>query len=114
MDRDRSSSVRVFLDDERVPTGVPGLPEPDAWVIVRGADECIALLEAGGVEAVSLDHDLGADVPTGYDVACWIEQAQAEGRPVPARVYVHTANPVGRARMLAALRGLVVIVLSAG
>ena len=106
--------MRVFLDDERVPGGVPGLPEPGAWVVVRGAAECIALLGAGGVEAVSLDHDLGADVPTGYDVACWIEAARVEGWPVPASIYVHTANPVGRARILAALRGLAVTVLTAG
>lgn len=104
----------MFLDDERVPEDVPGLPEPDSWQIVRGAAECIALLEAGGVAEISLDHDLGADVPTGYDVACWIEAANVTGRPVPTRIYVHTANPVGRARMLAALRGLAVTVLTAG
>ena len=106
--------MRVFLDDERMPEDVPGLPDPDAWVIVRSAEECIALLAAGGVEAVSLDHDLGADVPTGYDVACWIEAAQVEGGPLPARVYVHTANPVGRGRIVAALRGLAVTVLTGG
>ncbi len=106
--------MRVFLDDERMPDGVPGLPEPDDWVIVRSAAECITLLEAGEVMAVSLDHDLGADVPTGYDVACWLELAHAEGRPVPPHLYVHTANPVGRARMLAALRALAVTVLTVG
>lgn len=104
----------MFLDDERMPDGVPGLPEPDDWVIVRSAAECIALLEAGEVLAVSLDHDLGADVPTGYDVACWLEQAHAEGRTVPLLLYVHSANPVGRARILAALRGLAVTVLTVG
>lgn len=106
--------MRVFLDDERTPAGVLGLPEPEAWVIVRGAAECIALLEAGGVTAVSLDHDLGAEVPTGYDVACWLEQAHAEGRQVPRELFVHTANPVGRGRILAALRRLEVTVLTAG
>lgn len=104
----------MFLDDERMPDGVPGLPEPDDWVIVRSAAECIALLETREVIAVSLDHDLGADVPTGYDVACWLELAHAEGRPVPPQLYVHTANPVGRARILAALRGLPVTVLIVG
>jgi hypothetical protein len=106
--------MRVFLDDERMPDGVPGLPEPEAWVIVRSAIQCIALLETGEVVAVSLDHDLGADVPTGYDVACWLEMAHAEGRQVPAQLYVHTANPVGRGRMLAALRRLAVTVLTVG
>lgn len=107
------TALRIFLDDERVPSGVIGLPESESWVTVRNAAECITLLESSAVEAVSLDHDLGNDVPTGYAVACWLEQAHAEGRPVPARLYVHTANPVGRQRILAALRRLPVTTLTA-
>ena len=38
----------------------------------------IALLEAGNVTEISLDHDLGDDDRgTGYDVILWIEQALA-------------------------------------
>jgi hypothetical protein len=40
--------------------------------------------------------------------------AHAEGRKVPPQLYVHTANPVGRGRMLAALRRLAVTVLTVG
>jgi hypothetical protein len=40
--------------------------------------------------------------------------AHAEGRQVPTQLYVHTANPVGRGRMLAALRRLAVTVLTVG
>ena len=83
-----------------MPDGVPDLPGPKDWVIVRGAAECIALLETGEVMAVGLDHHLGANVPTGYEV--------------PAQLYVHTANPVGRGRTLAALRRLEVTVLTVG
>lgn len=105
--------MRVFLDDERVPAGVPGLPEPETWLVVRSAEECIALLETREVLAVSLDHYLGA-ATTGYDVACWLERAHAEGRRVPFELFVHTANPVGRSRILAALRRLEVTVLNVG
>jgi len=60
--------MRVFLDDERT--------TPEGWVRTYWPDETIALLKAGGVEEVSLDHDLGDDQRgTGYDVILWIEEA---------------------------------------
>lgn len=42
--------------------------------------EAIRLLEAGLVEELSLDHDLGDDDRgTGYDVILWIEAAVSNG-----------------------------------
>lgn len=68
------------------------------------AAEAIAILEAGGIEEVSLDHDLGPpEAGSGYDVACWIEQAAHEGLTPPMRWNIHSANPVGMQRMTAAL-----------
>lgn len=52
--------MKVFLDDER--------DAPDGWVKTRWPNEVIALLQAGLVEELSLDHDLGDDERgTGYD-----------------------------------------------
>ena len=88
--------IKLYLDDER--------PTPEGWVRAYTATEAITLLEAGGVEEVSLDHDLGPpEAGTGYDVACWVEQAAYEGRIPPMRWGIHSANPVGRRRMTSAL-----------
>jgi hypothetical protein len=85
--------VKLYLDDMR--------PPPDGWVLVRTAQEAIAILETGGVSHLSLDHDLGDDdaFGTGYDVACWIEEAVALRGFAPPDITIHSANVVGRARM---------------
>lgn len=91
--------IRIFLDDER--------PTPAGWVLAYWPEEVIALLQGGEVEAVSLDHDLGDDARgTGYDVIRWIEDAVALRGYRPPRLYVHSANPPARARML---RGIAAI-----
>ena len=89
--------MRVWLDDLR--------EAPPGWVRVRTPEEAIALLETGEVTEMSLDHDLGLvdgdRERTGYDVLLWLEREVAEGRwvfPLP-EIGVHSANPVGRARM---------------
>ena len=87
----------LWLDDER--------PVPDdRWTLVRTSEECIELLKTGKVERLSLDHDLGVGYSTGYKVACFIEEAAFHGTLKPiSRMYVHSANPVGKARMRQAL-----------
>lgn len=89
--------TRLWLDDVR--------PAPAGWLHARTAAEAIAILADRKVNVVSLDHDLGPpEAGTGYDVACWIEQAAADGRlPVMPMWDVHSSNPVGRARMVDAL-----------
>ena len=88
--------MKLFLDDVR--------PVPDGWVLAQTASEAIAILAAGGVTEVSLDHDLGPDeAGTGYDVASWIEEQAALGLLAPLTWGIHSANPVGRDRMTAAL-----------
>jgi hypothetical protein len=72
---------------------------------VRWPDEAIKLLQTGAVTHLSLDHDLGDDKRgTGYDVLLWIEQdvALRQFTP-PSTIIVHSANPAGRKRMLAAI-----------
>ncbi len=91
--------MRVFLDDER--------PTPEGWVRVYWPDEAIALLAAGGVELISLDHDLGDDARgTGYDVILWLEEAVATRGFVPPLVTVHSANSSAREKMLLGIRAI--------
>lgn len=68
----------------------------------KTAKEAIALLETGNVIECSLDHDLGLDCGTGYDVAKFIEQHA--GTIPPIRCKVHSQNPVGVNNMKMALR----------
>ena len=96
--------MRVWLDDTR--------DAPAGWVRARWPEEAVALLRAGGMTALSLDHDLGPDRSgrdrTGYEVLAWLEAEVAGGRwdhPLPA-IAVHSGNPVGRARMEQAVEAI--------
>jgi hypothetical protein len=96
--------VKVWLDDLR--------EAPAGWVRVMTPEEAIELLRAGEVTELSLDHDLGLDTEeaerTGYGVLLWLEWQVAEERwsfPLPS-IRVHSANPVGRARMERAIASI--------
>jgi hypothetical protein len=61
---------------------------------------------------LSLDHDLGLDSleaeRTGYTVLTWLEAEIAHERwpfPLP-QITIHSANPVGRARMERAIESI--------
>ena len=66
-------------------------------------EQVIALLRSDRVTELSLDHDLGLEPGrTGYAVLVWLEREVAAGRwpgPLP-EISVHSANPVGRRRIL--------------
>lgn len=84
--------MKLWLDDVR--------PAPEGWTWVKTAWDAIALLEKGGVEAVSLDHDLGdPENGTGQFVANWIEAEAYHRRLGPIGWRVHSANPIGAERM---------------
>jgi hypothetical protein len=93
--------VKLWLDDVR--------PAPDGWVHVYTAPEAICYFAQGNVEEASLDHDLGpSDAGTGYDVLLWVEKAMAAFAwygPMP-KIHVHSANPVGRNNMNAAIESI--------
>lgn len=99
--------MKIWLDDVR------DAPD-DSWEVVRDFSSVILELEYGGVEAISLDHDLGGDIPpgmtrawTGYDVALRIEEMVAEDcNYYPPKIYVHTDNPVGRANIWEAIKSI--------
>ena len=91
--------MKVYLDDVR--------ETPEGWIRCFWPDEVIALLEAGGVTELSLDHDLGDDERgTGYDVVTWIEEAVVlRGFKAPI-IHVHSANPVAQQKMNAAIKSI--------
>ena len=88
------SGIKLYLDDER--------KAPKGWTSVKSAEMAIQLIKQGVVEEISLDHDLGRK-KTGYDVLLWMEQAVREGQTVPSLIHIHTANPVGRMKMIQAI-----------
>ncbi|ANH67681.1 cyclic-phosphate processing receiver domain-containing protein [Mitsuaria sp. 7] len=91
--------MRIYLDDERT--------TPEGWTRAYWPDEVIKLLKAGGVEEISLDHDLGDDERgTGYDVVLWVEEAVALHGFVPPRMRVHSANSSAREKMEAGIRSI--------
>ena len=91
--------MRIFLDDER--------STPAGWIRTYWPDEVIALLNAGGVTELSLDHDLGDDARgTGYDVIIWIEEAVATRNFDPPKISIHSANTSAREKMLAGVRSI--------
>lgn len=103
-----SAGGKLWLDDIRPPWqhGYTGA----TWA--KTAAEAIAALATGTITFASLDHDLSElatmgmappDEPTGYTVACWMEE---HGVYPSGGVVVHTLNPAGRKRMMLALESL--------
>lgn len=106
-------TIKLFLDDRLN-------PPDDTWTLVRTAEDALLLLDdpSVDVECASLDHDLGQcaacegsgdrpDAPancrhkmTGYDLVKWMAENDVWPRFKPA---VHSANPVGRANMIATI-----------
>lgn len=97
--------MKIFLDDIRN-------PPTDDWTVFRTAEDLISFLTevmpvGDVVEEISLDHDLGEGVMTGYDFLNWLEQEVFEkGEPVVERLSIHSANPVGRQNMQKAINSI--------
>jgi len=93
--------MKIWLDDIR--------SAPEGWVHVRTAEEAIDLLgRTPDVEEISLDHDLGEPLDefgSGQGVVNTLERWQAYGEDkfVPKKISIHSANPVGRKNMQAAI-----------
>lgn len=110
--------MKLFVDDIRE------APD-DSWTVARTVADAKLHLATGEVIFVSLDHDMGACVDCtasgahvgdqrtpdttyvnwcqhaedGYALVMWM----IENRHIPQLVRVHSMNPVGKARMIAAL-----------
>lgn len=91
--------MKLWLDDER--------PAPNGWrqAFNYAEFEAILLANPKQITHVSLDHDLGSEYHTGYDAACLLEKLAHQEKLMPGiQVAVHSSNPVGCKRMMAALR----------
>ena len=91
---------KLWIDDVR--------PAPDGFDWIKTASDAVQYLVENwaAVTVVSFDHDLGDDSESGYDVLTWIERRVAEGYRFPGEMRVHSANPVGRQNMEAAIRSI--------
>lgn len=106
--------MKVWLDDQCHDLSLPRRWAPEGWIGVETPLECIRFLNKGGVEAISLDMDLGprGGAGGGYTVALWIEKhATLNGFKVPEYVEIHSANPVQRDKSIAALRKFATVVV---
>jgi len=114
--------MNVFLDDQlgyeeddkhgkwrsRLDPGGWGDDEDNPmleWEVVRKVEDCIALLELGGVEVLSLDYDLSWTdrEHTGRDVLRWLFKKVTEELNtdvVPERIHIHSGHPKGAYKMM--------------
>jgi hypothetical protein len=90
--------MKIFLDDIR--------KTPIGWVRTYTAEETIELLGNNNVHEISLDHDLGEDRLEGYKVLTWIEEQVYSNFYTPPIIHIHTDNPAGRKRMVAAVKSI--------
>lgn len=93
--------MKIFLDDIR--------NAPDSsWIVIRDANKVLMdyIYEYVIIDEISFDHDLGLDEPTGYDLLKEIERLAYEGFWYGLKnceFKIHSANPVGRKNMQAAI-----------
>ncbi len=101
-----SLKYKLFVDDERFP---PDNEDPCArWIIVRNMKEAQHVIQTMGFPIfISWDHDLGADTPSGHDIAKWIVDYDLDNDVIPEGFdfYVHSQNPVGADNIEGLLRG---------
>lgn len=90
--------IRLWVDDER--------PMPSDFTHhAKTAADAIRILTSQIVEYISLDHDLGPEhAGNGYEIASWIEFRAYSKTLRRISWAVHSANPIGRARMIVALK----------
>ena len=92
--------MKLWIDDLRE-------PPDDSWAWVkssgqaRGAMVLCAKMRTPVTE-ISFDHDLGDD-DTAMPVARMLEEGAHEGTLPPIKWHIHSANPVGRMNLKAAL-----------
>lgn len=90
--------MKIFVDDLRNPI-------TDGWNIARSYSEFVCMIDkaiSGGVfiSDVSFDHDLGCG-PDGVEcIKYLLDMILYNGMECPLSIGVHTANPVGRQRLL--------------
>jgi len=93
---------KLYVDDIR------NIPD-DEWDVARTYDQAIYMLGMNNYDVVSLDHDLGdfrkdGREMTGYDVLMYLVERKENNLHVPATIYVHTANPPARIKMISTIQ----------
>jgi hypothetical protein len=75
---------------------------PEGWTRTFSVAETVKLVEAGGVEWLSLDHDLGSGCPDGQAFTKWLrDKVWDDPKFELPKIMLHTANPVGKNGMRA-------------
>lgn len=95
--------MNVYMDDLRLGPyndAVFGGFEWQDYVIVRSIANTKELLSSGLVFDLSLDHDMGSEL-TGYDLVKWMADTNTWPK---GKMFIHTANPVGRNNMVATIK----------
>lgn len=91
---------KIWLDDQ-----IP--PPDDSWYWHKEILFVFQFTRNGVVDEISLDHDLGDGIPTGYDLLVMLEKHAAEGGFSKAPKFtIHSANPVGRQNMERAIASI--------
>jgi hypothetical protein len=86
----------LWIDDVRLP--------PQGWVWAKNYEEALFWIKTGKVSFISFDHDLGEESQkTGYDIAVEVERMAEAGLIIPLGWAVHSANPVGKQRIIHAM-----------
>jgi hypothetical protein len=95
------NEMKIWLDDVR--------PAPSGWIHIETVEELIPFFEKNykKVSYMSLDHDLGDNIMSGYDFITWLEQRIFTGKfkSIPD-IKIHSANPVGKRKMLQGLNSM--------
>ena len=87
--------MKLWVDDVRRP------PQGEGWTWVTNTTDAKICLVTGLVTEASLDHDLGDDPYTGYDLVKWM--ASGVGKWPTVAIYTHSMNPVGRVNIQATI-----------
>ena len=87
----------LFLDDERFPSNKTD--NFADWIIARTVEDAIYYINTLGVPyRMSLDHDLGENMQTGFDFMEQLVDMDLDGLTDVNAIesfYVHSQNPVG-------------------
>lgn len=94
--------MKIYLDDVR--------DTPDGWERFYTTEQLIMYLHDagfGGIETISLDHDLGEGIATGYDFLVWLEERVYLGEVTSLpKILIHSDNSVGRENMKRCLESI--------
>lgn len=107
----------LFIDDERyfndvfwAPAAVKQQYTTGLWYVARNKEQALYTINTLGnlPSFISFDHDLGATMHTGFDIASAIVELCLDGEyelPDDFDYYVHSQNPVGKANIEGYLKG---------